>query len=491
MKNDPTKSALRGNVVRGAIWSGSGIAFRTLTQLVVSTLLARMLTPEDFGLVAYVTVFTAFGQLFVDGGFGAALIQKKELTPDDKMTMFIFNVFVSIVIYLVIFYLSPVISSWLKQPSIEEILRVLGLVVPIASLGQLQMKLMHRDLNFKAPAILMNVSTLAGGIVGIACALTGQREWSLVYMLLTIEIIKVIGMWVFGGWRFGGSFRVASLVEMGRFGVSVFASRFLIVTFNNIYTIVIGTLYSSAQLGFYSRAHRYQSLPSNTIAEAAKRTLFSALSRLQDDRPRFISVLSRSQGMIALIIYPIMALLFAAADHLVAWILTEKWLPLVPLLRPLCIIGLTYPIALLNLTALNAIGKSDKSLRLQTLRIILLAVAIIFTWNLGVLGLVYGQVVSAVIWAGCTIYSSKSELGYVATHHFRDTFLCCISAALMVCIMTLVFDMLNNSHPVETLVASIIGCATYACLCYMTNVSAFVEAVRMGTNFRYRRRQAA
>jgi teichuronic acid exporter len=488
MTRSPAKSGFRQAVFRGTVWSGSGIAFRTITQLVVSTILARLLMPEDFGTIAMVTVFISFGQSISDGGFGAALIQKEDLSNDEQTSVFWFNAIISLIYFGIVVAFSPAIANGLGDDDLQSILPILAFAVPIGSLGLVQERMLHRKLNQKIPAILMNVSAVVGGIIGIVAALTGWGAWSLVQMSLTSEVVRVAGLWVFGRWSPKGKFRISCIQELGLFSINVFASRLLMTLFSNLFTMVIGIFYSPAQLGFYSRAQRYQSLPSDSLATAAKNSLYPALSRLQNDNVRFVSALRRSHIMMAFITFPILAMSFSIIDNVVMWVLTEKWRPMVPMFQPLCVMGALHPLYVLNFTALNAKGMSGTTLRLQMIRFALLGIGIACTWNSSVITMVYGQVVCTIVWTLITAAYTHQLVGYRVAEQLRDTLPYAASSILAAMAMIFIQACIEAHYFVEILLAMSVGGAIYGILCHVARSSAINEIKQMVFQYRVQRR---
>ena len=482
---------LRSAVVHGVAWNYAGIATQSVGQLVVSTILARLLTPADFGLIALVNVGLAFSRVFVDGGFGSALIQKKAITRDDETTVFFFNIVVGVVFYLLAFGAAPYLSDWLGYDELRRLIPVLALVIPLASLGAVHQRVLHRRLDFRTQVLIEIVATLLSGAAGIVAALNGMGVWSLVIQAVAIHLLRVVGLWCFAKWWPTGRFRFASMLELGRFGVHIFFASILNTVFDNVYPLIIGTSYSSEQLGLYSRARRYQSMPSQTLASSAKRAMFPVFSKLQEDKPRLLAAMKRSMLVLVFLIFPSMAMLFATAENLVTWILLEKWLPMTPYLKVLCLAGALYPVSLLNLTLLNAQGLSHLTLRLEIVKKLLIIVAIAVTFRWGVLALVYGQVIAAVIGWGLNTYYTHRSLNYGLAKQVMDMLPYGCFAVLSGAAMMIVQASLDVAPSIEVLAAFAVGVPVYWVACHVAKCSAYEDVMSIVRDYKLGRSRVA
>lgn len=346
-------------------------------QFLLSLIIARLLLPTDYGLIAMLSIFMAIAQAFIDGGFANALIHKKNRTNTDYSTVFYFNIAISVMLYLLLYVSAPFIATFYEEEALISITRVIGLMLIINSFGIVQQAKMTIMLDFKRLAIASLVSVIVSGIMGVWMAYSDFGAWALVYQSLLNNFLRVMLIWVFSGWRPMLCFSKESFRGLFSFGSKLLLSTLLHTVYTNLYTLIIGKKFSASELGFYNRAFTLAQFPSTNLTNVIVRAVYPIQCRLQDDTEQLNRMFLKYMRMACYLIFPVMIGLCALAEPLVCCVLTDKWLPAVPLLQILCIAYMWDPIMKINHNILNVKGRSDYFLYAEILKKII-AFAILF-----------------------------------------------------------------------------------------------------------------
>lgn len=473
--------SLRQKAERGAVWSFIDAAGNRIVQFVIGVILARQLFPEQFGLIGMLNIFMAISQAFLDSGFGLALIQRKEITEADTSSVFYFNVAIGLFLTLLLYLTAPWVAAFYKEPDLVYLTRALSLVLAINSLGVVQTAMLTRHVLFKLQAKVSLISALCSGGFGVVLAYRGYGVWSLVGQQLARAILNVMLLWLFNSWRPSLMFSFRALRCMFVFGSRMLASNLLNQVFINIYYVVIGKVFTAADLGYYTRAGRLEELPTLTLTTVVTRVTLPVFSSIQDDDVRLKTGLRRALGMLMFINVPVMMLLAATALPLVTVLLTEKWLPCVPYLQVLCIQGLLYPLHAMNLNVLIAKGRSDLFLRLEMLKRGLTICNILVTWRWGVMAIIIGQVVLSFVGYFLNSYYSGKLLGYPARQQLRDIRGYFLSAAVAGA-GVYALQYVGFPNAVLLLAAQVVfGLTAYLLLCRLFRLPALADGWRLVT----------
>ncbi|MFH2064827.1 MAG: lipopolysaccharide biosynthesis protein [Pseudomonadota bacterium] len=456
--SDQTTS-LKSVALSGMVWTA---AERFTTQggkFVISIVLARLLIPEDFGLIGMLSIFIDISQSLIDSGMGSGLVQKKNRTDIDFSTVFVFNFFVSIAIYLILFLCAPLIADFYDMPQLAILTRVLTLNIIINSFAIVQRTRLTINIDFKTIAKVNVVSVFLGGGAGIAFAYAGLGVWALVIMNLFRTIITVTMLWFLSRWAPSFLFSGKSFRDLFGFGSKLLLAGLYAQIFNNIYNIVIGKAYSASDLGFYTKTKQFAEVTAGTITSIMQQVTYPILASLKDDRSRMISVFSWLIRMSAFFIFPAMTLLSSLADPFVRLILTEKWLPMVPLLQWMCFARIFFPLSVINMNILNAIGRSDLFLKLDLSKAPLIILALVITIPLGVKAMVIGHVVTSFLAFFMNAYLPGRLFGYGPLKQFRDILKIILATigmalAVFVCSKGIESDVLKLFYGIVTGIAS-------------------------------------
>jgi len=457
MTNNPS---LKSTATRGMLWNALEKFSVQAGQLIIGIILARILMPEDFGLIGMLSIFIAISQTFIDSGMGSGLIQKKNRTEIDFSTVFVFNFAVSATFYLILYITAPLIADFYNMPQLVDLTRVLAIIIIINSLAIVQRSRLTINIDFKTIAKVNVVSVFTSGAFGILFAYMGYGVWALVIQQLINALVAVIMFWFLSRWKPSFLFSKQAFKDLFGYGSKLLLSGLYAQTMANIYNIAIGKAFSAAELGFYTRAKSFAELTAGTVTSVLHQVSFPILSSLQEDRKRMVHIFSRMIRMSSFIIFPAMTMLAILADPIVRLLLTEKWLPAVPLLQLMCFARVFYPISVINMNILNAIGRSDLFLKVDLSKFPISIVALIVTIPLGVEAMVIGHVVTSFISYIINSYMPGKLFGYGALAQLRDMVPVLIATAITGAIVFVANSFVDNIS-LKLLFGATIGLVVY------------------------------
>lgn len=359
-------------------------------------IMARILTPEDYGLVGMLAIFIAVSQSLIDSGFSQALIRKQDRSEIDNSTVFYFNIGVGIILYLILFICAPLIASFYNEPQLIPITRVIGLSLVFNSLAVVQRALLTVRLDFKTQAKATFVGAVLSGAIGITMAYTGFGVWAIVWQQISNLVTVTILLWVLSHWKPVWAYSWKSFKELFGFGSKLLASGLLDTIFRNLYLIVIGKFFRASDLGYYTRAHQFTDFASSNITGIFQRVTYPVLCTIQDDDVRLRDVYRRLLKTSAFIIFPLMMGLAAVAKPMVISFLTEKWLFSAVLIQILCFSQMWYPVHAINLNLLQVKGRSDLFLKLEIIKKIITVIILCITLPLGLIPMCVGMIFNSI-----------------------------------------------------------------------------------------------
>lgn len=412
--------SLKQKTTKGLFWSSVERFSNQGMSFLFSVILARMLDPSDFGIIAMITIFFAVAQSFVDSGFSNALVRKTDRREEDFSTCFYFNIGVGIIAYIVLFLIAPLVASFYNQPILSPIIRITGLGVVLNSLCVVQQALFTIKIDFKSQAKVTLSATIISGIVGVVLAYQGYGVWALVWQGVVLSLVRMGLLWLMSKWRPKAGFSKDSFHYLFGYGSKLLASGLLDTIYNNIYPIVIGKFYSPAQLGNYSRALSFAQLPSSNITSILQRVTFPVLSTIQDDIPRLQANYRRLLKLSAFIIFPLMTGLAAVAFPMIRLILTPKWEGCSLYLQIICFALMWYPIHAINLNLLQVKGRSDLFLHLEIIKKIVGVCIMCITIPLGITAMCIGMVASSLISLFINTYYTGKLINIGCLKQMRD-----------------------------------------------------------------------
>lgn len=414
------EKTLKNKAITGMIWNSidkiavQGVAF------VIGIILARLLMPADYGLIGMLAIFIAFSDLFVGGGLSLALIQKTDRSDIDYSTIFHFNVIVSVICYLVLFFSAPLIAQFFNAPPLVMLTRVLTLIIIIKSFTLVQQTRLTIKLDFKTQAIISLFSVVVGGAIGLILAYSGFGVWSLVAQMLSSSIVRAGSLFYINKWMPMLTFSGASFKKLFGFSSKLLAAGFVATVVNNLYSILIGKIFAPKDLGFYTKAKEYPELLSATLYTVLQGVSFPILASLQADQNRMVSVYSRMMGMVVFFIIPTLALFAILCEPFVRFFLTEKWIPIVPLIQWLCFARMITPISALNMNILNAVGRSDLFFWVDISKLPLTVAALVITIPMGLTAVVIGHFATSFICFFINAYYPGKLFGFGPMRQIKE-----------------------------------------------------------------------
>ena len=415
-------ASLKDKTVKGVGWSfADNIANSGITFL-VGLVLARLLTPEEYGIMAMIMIFIAVSNSIVDSGFSNALIRKIDAKRIDYNTVFFFNLVVSALLYVLLFFLSPAIAAFFKEPQLVEVTRVIGCVLLINALAIIPRTLFVKDVNFKVQTKVSLIASLSSGAIGIGMALAGMGVWSLVGQQLSRQAFNTLFLWVYCRWRPVWEFSMQSFREMFGFGSKLLLSGLINTIYNNIYYLVIGRFYTSAQLGQYTRAEQFNTIFSSNLTTVVQRVSYPVLSSIQNEPERLREAYRRVIKSTMLITFACMLGLAAVAKPLILILIGEKWLTAVSYLQIICFAGMLYPLHAINLNILQVKGRSDLFLKLEIIKKTIAVGPIALGVFLGIEFMLWGSVLTSFIAYYLNSYYSANLINYPTMEQVKDIF---------------------------------------------------------------------
>lgn len=407
-------------VVKGFIWRFAERCGAQLVSFIVSIILARILAPEDYGTIALVTVFTAILQVFVDSGLGTALIQKKEADDLDFSSVFYFNFAVCLVLYILMFFAAPYIAIFYNDTTLTPVIRVLSLTIVISGVKGIQQAYVSRNMLFKRFFYSTIGGTIFSAFLGIGLAYMRFGVWALVAQQLSNTMIDTLILWITVKWRPKREFSWKRLKSLLTFGWKLLVSALLDTAYNNLRNLIIGKMYSSADLAFYNQGDKFPKVIVTNINTSIDSVLLPTMSNAQDDKKRVKQMTRRAIKTSTYVMAPLMMGLAFCAEPIVRVVLTDKWLPCVPFLRIFCITYMFWPVHTANLNAINAMGRSDWFLKLEIIKKIMGMTILLSTMWFGVMAMAYSLLLSSVLSQIINSWPNRKLLGYGYLEQVRD-----------------------------------------------------------------------
>lgn len=482
-KSDSVKKKTMSNLIwRFAERSGAqGVSF------IVSIVLARFLAPEAYGTVALVTVFTTILQVFVDSGLGTALIQKKNADDLDFSTVFYFNFAVCIFLYLGMFFSAPHIAQFYRQPELVPLIRVISLTLVISGVKNIQQAFVSRNMLFKRFFYATIGGTIFSAVLGITMAYLGFGVWSLVAQQLSNAAIDTLILWITIKWRPKWMFSFERLKSLFSFGWKLLISALLDTVYNNLRQLIIGKMYTPANLAFYNKGNQFPHLIVTNINTSIDSVLLPVMSDAQDDRERVKVMTRRAIKTSTYVMAPLMMGLAFVAPVLIELLLTEKWLPCVPFLRIFCITYMFYPIHTANLNAIKAMGRSDLFLKLEIAKKTIGMLLLLSTMWFGVMAMAYSLLVSSLFSQIINAWPNRKLLNYGYQEQLKDILPGIVLAVLMGGCVT--FLQYLPLHQITILVLQvIIGVAIYIIGSFLLKLESFQYLLEILKPYIFRRK---
>jgi len=462
----------RSIIVKSFIWK---LLERTSVQgvsFIVTIILARLITPNEYGLVALIMIFISIANVIIDGGLNTALIQKKDSDNIDFSTIFFFSLFTSILLYIILFFLSPKISDFYHQPKLIPIIRVLSINLIFFSLNSIQRAYVSKNMLFKKLFYSGFISVIISGIIGIIMAYKGFGVWALVVQSIISQLFITIVMWYTVKWRPQFVFSYKRFKNLFDFGWKIFGTNLIIALFVNIRSLIIGKIFSPSILAFFDKGKQFPSLIMDNINTSIQTILFPVFSLEQNDTNKIKSMLRRSIKTSSFIVFPLMVGLFVISKPLVLILLTEKWISIVPYIQIFCIANILMPSQIASMEAVKSLGYSNIILKLEIVKKILEILILIISVLYGPIAIAWGVVVYNFICLFINTYPNIKLLKYNYYDQFKDLMPIFIVSLLMGFIIYW-FQFLDISNFIIIILQVIIGMVSYILINSFLKIEAY------------------
>ncbi len=413
-------SEFREKATKGLFWSFVDNSANQIIQFVTSIILARLLTPREFGLIGMLTIFIAISQSFIDSGFSSALIRKKNCSQEDYSTIFYFNLLVSVLFCLLLIAFSGSISRFFNEPQLKDLLIIFSLGLIINAFGIIQRTELTKRIDFNLQMRVSVISAIISGIIGITLAYKGYGVWSLVAKTLAGYLITSLLLWLWNGWRPLFVFRINSLSELFSFGSKILVTGIINTFFQNLYLLVIGRVYSAVDLGFFTRADQFKSLPQQNLTKVIERVSFPLLSEIQEDDQKLKSSFRKLLKNAMFISFLLMFVLSAVSKALVITLIGEKWIVSVSYLQWLCFAGVLYPMQSLNRNIMMVKNRSDLILRIEIVKKFLFVPVILIGVLISLKAMIISLVMYGIIESFLDSYYSGRLVQYSLKSQVKD-----------------------------------------------------------------------
>lgn len=416
------KKDLRKKTISSMLWNATQ-RFGTMSISFLSNLvLARLLVPDDFGCIGMLSIFIVLSNVFIDGGFGSAIIQKQKATQEDYSTIFYWNLIVSLLLYAILFIFSPKIADFYRMPILNDVLRVTSVVLIINGFSVIQSNILTKNLEFKQLAILNLISTSLGVIISIVAAYGGLGVWSLVIKEILAAFIYSVLLWIYNSWRPSFIFSFKSFRELFSFGGLMLLSRLLNAFFENLQGLVIGKFFTAKDLGFYSQAKRLNEIPSNSISQIVTNVTFPVFSKISNEKNTLREAVRKNIICTTYLIFPLQVLLIIVAESLIVFLFSEKWIESVPYFRIICVYAFFISLNAINTNIYVAMGKSKLYFYIQLIKKLIGAFLLIIGIQYGVLGVTWSLPASGLIWWIISSCVNRKLLGYGFISQVKDLY---------------------------------------------------------------------
>lgn len=414
------KNNLTNKTISGIIWKFMERIGSQLVTTVVSIILARILMPEDYGLISLITIFITICDVFISNGFGNALIQKQNADDVDFSSVFYASLVLSGVLYLILFFSAPFIAQFYENDLITIVLRVMGIRLPIAAVYSVQQAYVSRKMQYRKFFIATLIGTLISGGIGIGMAYSGFGVWALVGQNMTNVFVNMIVLFIVVRWTPKLVFSFKKIKGLLSYGWKLLVSGLLDTGYNQVRGLIIGKMYTTSDLAYYDQGQKYPSLIANNLNSSMNSVLLSAMSKRQDSKEKIKQATRKSIRLSAYLLMPCMIGLACVAEQFVHVILTDKWLPAVPFIQIMCVVYAFYPIHTANLTAIQAMGRSDLFLILEVIKKIVGIAGLLISMWFGVLWIAITAMLTTFINSIVNAFPNKKLLGYSYTEQVKD-----------------------------------------------------------------------
>ena len=469
--------SLKKDTTNGVVWSAIERFSAQGVQFLIGLILARLLTPVEFGIIGMLAIFISVSNVFVDSGFSSALIQNQQRTETDFSTAFYFNLGIGLVCYAILFLISPIVADFFNTPILNPILRVLAFIVFINSLIVVQIAKLTIKIDFKTQAKSSFIATVISGIVGVSCAYMGLSVWALVVQQLSFAAINAILLWWFSKWIPSRVFSVDSFKKMFSYGGNILLSGIVHTLYMNLSTIAIGKYYTARALGYYTRGRQFPDLICTNLTSIIQRVTFPILSKIQDDTERLANIYRKYIKITSLGIFFLMVLLASLAKPMIIFLITDKWFDAIIFVQIMCYALMFDHLNKINLNLLYVKGKTNLVLRLEIIKKILGFIILLISIPIGVLAICIANVINCQIAIIVNTYYSGKYINLGYWKQFKD-YLPYLLIAHIACFPAWLLSTLVDIPILVLVVGPIISTVIYVICLEMIKDRIYIEDIK-------------
>lgn len=465
---------IKNKAIKGAGWSFADNIMSQGITFLVGLILARLLTPEEYGLIGIILIFIALFNSIVDSGFSNALIRKNDAKDIDYNTVFITNMVLSVVLFFALYFSAPAIARFFNQPSLTPLTRVMGSVVIINAFAIIHRTILVKRVDFKTQTKVSLIASVASGVIGISMAVAGYGVWSLVGQQISRQLLNSVFLWIWTKWYPKIQFSIESFKELFSFGWKLLVSGLIDTVWREIYQVVIGKCYSAETLGQYTRAQQFGSIFSSNLTAVVQRVSYPVLSEIQDDKIRLKSAYQKVIKVTMLVTFCCMLGLASIAEPMIVTLIGEQWLPAVPLLQIICFMMMLYPLHAINLNMLQVQGRSDLFLKLEIIKKTIAVGPLLLGVFMDIYWMLWGSVVTGFISYYLNAFYSGRFLNYSMWEQIKDIMPSFVVALVMAALVYAI-SLINVSSIVLLMIQILAGVAIVIILCEILSLDAYLE----------------
>lgn len=478
------KNQLKHKALNAVVWTSVQKFITIFIQFISGIILARLLSPDDYGCIGMLSIFMVLAASFIDGGFGSALIQKKRPTQEDYSTIFYWNLGLSVIIYFILYCAAPYIAEFYHLELLCSVLRVQGLVLIINALNTVQVNQLNKQFRFKKISIVSLISVVVSLSATIFMAYKGFGVWALVTQNLLMAAVPASIYWITNKWKPSLVFSGKSFKELTAFGSYVLLTNLTNTLGTNVQGLIIGRIYTPAIMGFYSKAHNTERLASTTISQILSQVSYPFYSEIQDDKKALTGAIKKFTLLVSFLTFPMMTLLILLAKPIFILLYSEKWLDAVPFFQILCIAGLSVCLHSISRQSIAAIGKSKLMFQwafFKQLMGFVLMMCGVYVW--GMKGLLIGMVIKA--WAIYFInaWMVSKHIGYKLSRQIADLCPVTVLSLVSMAISYIVGSLSGCSLYIDAVIKFVVFVAVYLSGSHFIKMEAYLEAKHLAVNF--------
>lgn len=473
-----SQQSLKDKTIKGTAWSAIDNVTQMGVSFLVSIVLARLLSPDDYGLIGIINIFTVVCTAIINGGFSTALIRKKDITDDDYNTSFIVNLGLSLVLYALIFIASPLIAEFFEREELVSLTRVSSFTMIIGALAIVQQTRLTKRIDFKTQTKITLTASIVSGVMGITMAFLDFGVWALVAQMLSAQLLRTVLLWVYNHWIPSLHFNKQSFDNLFGFGWKMMVSAVLDSLWTQLYQVVVGKFYNAATLGQYTRAKHFSQMFSSNLTTVIQRVTYPVLSDIQDDKERMVNAYRKIIKTTMFITFTLMFALGAVSEPLLYCLIGEKWHEAATYLPLICFVGAFYPLHAINLNMLQVQGRSDLFLGLEIIKKIIGLAPLFIGAFIGIFPMLYASIITSAISYFLNSYFPGKLLGYTSWMQLKDismSFVVTISMAAIVFFL----KYLPLSNWIILPIQVTVGSSVFFILCKLTKLEEYNEMLKI------------